>query len=45
MDRPATREDINEFAKFLGLREDTCAWSGKFNQFVWMINHMLLNRI
>ena len=44
MDRPATREDINEFAKFLGLREDTCAWSGNLvNQFVWMINHMLLN--
>lgn len=44
MDRAATREDINEFAKYLGLREDTCAWSGNLvNQFVWMINHIMLN--
>lgn len=44
MERVATREDINEFAKFLGLREDTCAWGDNLvNQFVWMINHIMLN--
>ena len=44
MERPATREDINEFAKFLGLREDTCALGCNLvNQFVCMINHIMLN--
>ena len=38
------KEDYLEFAKHIGLRDNSCPWSDDIvNTFVTMINHMLLN--
>ena len=38
------KEDYLEFAKYIGLRDNSCPWSDDIvNTFVTMINHMLLN--